>query len=687
VSIGGWFLTDDFNNPKKFIIPPTTIGAGGFVTFTESDFNANTNDPNSFALGRNGDNVYLFSGNGVDLTGYAQGFDFGSAEVGVNFGRYIDSTGGDQFVAQAANTLGAANAGPKVGPVVISEIHYHPTDLVVQTNGLDNEIDEFIELQNITGSPVNLYDATYLTNTWHLRSAVDFNFPPGQTIPAGGFVLVVGFDPAQDPDLINGFRQRMGVPAAVPIFGPWSGHLQNDGENVELHKPRNGDTNGTYVLVERIKYKDSAPWPEGADGLGLTLQRKVASSFGNDPANWAAAAPTPGAGYVGGTAPAVTGQPGDQFIAPGASATFTVNATGSAPLQYLWQFMGKPLQGATNAALTIDNFLSYGVYNVLVYNGGGYAFGTNFLAQVYLTITGQPQSRSNTLAGTTTSFTVTALGAGTIRYQWYFNGNPINGGTGSTLTVTNVQPVNQGNYYCTLRDDYNVATSAVVPMTVVTKPAFSVQPIATTVVEGRDAVFTIACTGTSPMTYRWNTNAIVFSRGIIISGPTNSVLIMTNVPFTANGARVTVLATNVAGVSPVSSVAILTVLRDFDHDGLPDSWETNRTGFSTNNAADALRDDDGDGMNNLAEYIAGTDYLNPASYLKLQTVGPGIGRLQFSAVSNRTYTVQYTDRLQNPSVWTKLADIFAKTTTRTETVVDPNATTNRFYRLVIPIQP
>ena len=189
------------------------------------------------------------------------------------------------------------------------------------------------------------------------------------------------------------------------------------------------------------------------------------------------------------------------------------------------------------------------------------------------------------------------------------------------------------------------------------------------------------------MTYRWNTNAIVFSRGIIISGPTNSVLIMTNVPFTANGARVTVLATNVAGVSPVSSVAILTVLRDFDHDGLPDSWETNRTGFSTNNAADALRDDDGDGMNNLAEYIAGTDYLNPASYLKLQTVGPGIGRLQFSAVSNRTYTVQYTDRLQNPSVWTKLADIFAKTTTRTETVVDPNATTNRFYRLVIPIQP
>ena len=40
------------------------------MTFTESDFNSNTNDPNSFALGRSGDSVYLFSGNGVNLTGY-----------------------------------------------------------------------------------------------------------------------------------------------------------------------------------------------------------------------------------------------------------------------------------------------------------------------------------------------------------------------------------------------------------------------------------------------------------------------------------------------------------------------------------------------------------------------------------------------------------------------------------------
>src|SRR3989442_15662664 len=94
----------------------------------------------------------------------------------------------------------------------------------------------------------------------------------------------------------------------------------------------------------------------------------------------------------------------------------------------------------------------------------------------------------------------------------------------------------------------------------------------------------------------------------------------------------------------------LTVLADFDHDGLPDIWETNHVGLSTNNAADALRGDDGDRTRNRDEYIAGTDYLNAASYLKLQTVGPGIGQLQFTAVSNRTYTVQFTDSL-SPPIW------------------------------------
>ena len=63
-------------------------------------------------------------------------------------GRYTTSTGRVDFVALTQPTKGADNAAPKVGPVVINEIMYHP-----QGSG-----DEWIEIKNITSSTVPLYD-------------------------------------------------------------------------------------------------------------------------------------------------------------------------------------------------------------------------------------------------------------------------------------------------------------------------------------------------------------------------------------------------------------------------------------------------------------------------------------------------------------------------------------------------
>ena len=59
-------------------------------------------------------------------------------------------------VQQFRNGTGLPNSLPKVGPVVISEIMYHPAS--VDTN--DNVLDEFIELHNITGVSTLLYDAS-----------------------------------------------------------------------------------------------------------------------------------------------------------------------------------------------------------------------------------------------------------------------------------------------------------------------------------------------------------------------------------------------------------------------------------------------------------------------------------------------------------------------------------------------
>ncbi len=54
-------------------------------------------------------------------------------------------------------------------------------------------------------------------------------------------------------------------------------------------------------------------------------------------------------------APVITTQPQDQTNLVGGSASFTVMASGTAPLSYQWNFNGTNIAGATNATLTLNN--------------------------------------------------------------------------------------------------------------------------------------------------------------------------------------------------------------------------------------------------------------------------------------------------------------------------------------------
>src|SRR5205814_639541 len=127
------------------------------------------------------------------------------------------------------------------------------------------------------------------------------------------------------------------------------------------------------------------------------------------------------------------------------------------------------------------------------------------------------------------------------------------------------------------------------------------------------------------------------TNGYILGNQTSSFLVLTNSSLAVPG-KYSISTSNAAGQA-LSATASLTLVADADGDGLPDSWESGRAGFSPTNPADAARDDDGDGMSNLAEFIAGTDYLDRTSYLKLEIAVAGQASLRFNAVSNRTYTV------------------------------------------------
>ncbi|MBE7504329.1 MAG: lamin tail domain-containing protein [Verrucomicrobiales bacterium] len=293
--LSGWFLTDNFDSPRKFVFPPNSIvPPGGFLVLTEADFNTG---PNAFNFSSLGEEAYLFSADGTGLTGYVHGFGFGAAANGVSFGRHVSSTGREYCVAQAYRTLDAPNAGPLLGPVVINEIQFHPPPVANHNNTLE----EFVELRNASADPVPLFDPAAPTNTWRVQKGIEFDFPQGFTLSPGGFVLLVNFDPAIDFGPLAAFRTRYEVPPGIPILGPYRGNLSNEGERLTLSRPDPPQAPGTpnagvvpYVVVDQVEYSPLPPWPGGAEGTGQSLQRRVPVAFAEDPASWQVATPTAG---------------------------------------------------------------------------------------------------------------------------------------------------------------------------------------------------------------------------------------------------------------------------------------------------------------------------------------------------------------------------------------------------------
>ncbi len=314
VDIGGWFISDNDTLLQKYMIASNTIlAAGGFAVFTQTNhFGTAAPDPGrlvGFGLSELGEEVWLSSGTNGVLGGYRHGQEFGAAEKEVTFGRYVKSTGKTDFTAMSADTMGAGNTPPLVGPMVIHEIMYNPAG-----NGM-----EYLELRNVSGGAVTLYDAAHPTNTWRLADGVTYEFPTNVTVAAGALILVAPTNPAV-------FRSSNSIPAEIAVYGPYAGKLANEGEDVELHKPGEPEAGGPvpYIRVDRVNYDDDSPWPEAADGDGPSLVRVTATAYGNDVANWQAGI---GGGSPGNIAPQVDAGTNQTVLRAGADVNVSLDGT------------------------------------------------------------------------------------------------------------------------------------------------------------------------------------------------------------------------------------------------------------------------------------------------------------------------------------------------------------------------
>ncbi|MDB6027417.1 MAG: hypothetical protein JWM68_3640 [Verrucomicrobiales bacterium] len=252
--------------------------------------------------------------------------------------------------------------------------------------------------------------------------------------------------------------------------------------------------------------------------------------------------------------PSITTQPASQTVNQGATASFSVVGTGTAPLTYQWSFNAVNISGATSSSYIKSNAQSTdaGNYAVTVSNVAGSVTSANAVLTVNVppSITTQPASQTVN-QGASATFSVVATGTAPLTYQWKFNGVNISGATGSSYVKSNAQSTDAGNYAVTISNAAGSVTSANAALTVNVPPSIATQPVSQTVAQGSAATFSVVATGTAPLTYQWKFN------GVNISGATASSYTKSNAQ-PADQGNYTVVVSNAAG-SVTSSAASLTV--------------------------------------------------------------------------------------------------------------------------------
>jgi len=257
------------------------------------------------------------------------------------------------------------------------------------------------------------------------------------------------------------------------------------------------------------------------------------------------------------TAPVINSPPADETVTAGQTATFSVVATGSGTLTYQWYKGGAPIAGATASSYTTPATVigdSGSLFTVKVTNATGSATGgpATLTVNTAPTITTPPASQTvNT--GQTATFTVVAAGTGPLTYQWSKNGSPIAGATATSYTTPATVSGDSGSLFTVkVSNSAGAVTSAPATLTVNTAPTITTPPASQTVNAGQTATFSVAATGTGPLTYQWSKN------GSPIPGATGSVYTTPATVSTDSGALFTVKVSNSAG-SVTSAPATLTV--------------------------------------------------------------------------------------------------------------------------------
>lgn len=184
--------------------------------------------------------------------------------VNLNGTSYIKARvkNGTQWSALAEVKL--LNTNENFDHLKITELHYHPTDSIIDTLIISGKSFEFIELKNTGDKPISLAGLRF-------SSSIDYQFKPTDVLAPKQFYVI-----ASKPKWF--YERHFMVPS-----GNFNKNFSNSGEQVVL-------SNASGSPVIQFTYLDYNPWPMQADGQGASLSAAVRYPSGdpNDASYWKA---------------------------------------------------------------------------------------------------------------------------------------------------------------------------------------------------------------------------------------------------------------------------------------------------------------------------------------------------------------------------------------------------------------
>ena len=254
-------------------------------------------------------------------------------------------------------------------------------------------------------------------------------------------------------------------------------------------------------------------------------------------------------------APAITTPPTSQVAVVGTNVTFSVVATGTAPLAYQWLKSGTNVDAAaTNSTytFTVPDGTAAGSYSVRVSNATGAVVSTAAVLTVNVpAIFSTSPANQIVYLGQLATFTAIPSGNAPISIQWSFGSTKLTNATNSVLVVGPVDYTNAGVYTAGITNAYG-GTSAYGLLSVLSLPNPAIR-LDTPRFSESGAVFPVLYTGHSTET---NLSFSLSFDPAVYTNVDFSPASTEGVTWTTDGSRLAAGALGVTGVYGATTAAM-----------------------------------------------------------------------------------------------------------------------------------